>query len=52
MSIGSYTTKVAGGAIAGGASGLSRIGTMAGGQPDGFYVKLVSYKPCTIFRLY
>ena len=26
------------GTIAGGASGLSRIGTMAGGQPDGFYV--------------
>ena len=26
------------GTIAGGASGLSRIGTMADGQPDGFYV--------------
>ena len=29
------------GTIAGGASGLSRIGTMAGGQPDGFYVTVL-----------
>ena len=36
------------GTIAGGASGLSRIGTMADGQPDGFYVIVVVH--CTGWR--